>query len=258
MVVGLSIGGLVRVDVDGRRDGSLRAAPVDEEGVERETGVPFAALGVEDPEGRLAPRRSVAVVRDDRLGALADDVAAQADPRPASQLEPDAGRLGRPRSRGRRASPGASRIRSRVSARRASAASRWSRSATLAGLSVFASRPPGRSRTSMSTDLPASRLPAIESPSSRLAGVMTTSHSSRMPRATASTGSKLRDRSSQATTEPCAWASAATRRESVVRPLEPSPRIATLADFGRPPGPRIASSAAKPVWMTRSSSRPGS
>ena len=156
------------------------------------------------------------------------------------------------------ASPGASRIRSRVSARRASAASRWSRSATLAGLSVFASRPPGRSRTSMSTDRPVSRLPAIESPSSRLAGVMTTSHSSRMPRATASTGSKLRDRSSQATTEPCAWASAATRRESVVRPLEPSPRIATLADFGRPPGPRIASSAAKPVWMTRLSSRLGS
>ena len=58
-----------------------------------ETGVPLAALGVEDPERRLAPRRAVAVVRDERLGALADDVAAQADPRPASQLEPDAGRL---------------------------------------------------------------------------------------------------------------------------------------------------------------------
>ena len=88
-------------------------------------------------------------------------------------------------------------------------------------------------------------------PSSRLAGVMTTSHSSRMPRATASTGSKLRDRSSQATTEPSDWASAATLRASVVRPLEPSPRIATLAEVGRPPGPRIASSAANPVWMTR-------
>ena len=92
-------------------------------------------------------------------------------------------------------------------------------------------------------------------PSSRLAGVMTTSHSRRMPRATASTGSKLRDRSSQATTEPWACASAATRRLSVVRPLEPSPRIATLADSGRPPGPRMASSAAKPVRMTRSSGR---
>ncbi len=151
-------------------------------------------------------------------------------------------------------SPGASRIRSRISARRASAASRWRRSATLAGLSVFASRPPGRSSTSRSTERPARSEPAIESPSSRLAGVMTTSHSSRTPRATASTGSKLRERSSQATTEPCAWASATTRSERVVRPLEPSPRIATLADLGRPPGPRIASSAAKPVWMTRSSS----
>ena len=152
------------------------------------------------------------------------------------------------------ASPGASRMRSRVSARRASAASRWSRSAILPGLSVRASRPPGKSRTSMSTDRPASRLPAMLRPSSRLAGVMTTSHSSRTPRATASTGSKLRDRSSQATTEPAFCASAATRRLSVVRPLEPSPRIATLADLGRPPGPRIASSAAKPVWMIRSSS----
>jgi hypothetical protein len=86
-----------------------------------------------------------------------------------------------------------------------------------------------------------------------LAGVMTTSHSRSMPRATASTGSKLRDRSSQATTDPAACASAATRRLSVVRPLEPSPRIATLAERGSPPGPRIASSAVKPVWMTRSS-----
>jgi hypothetical protein len=157
------------------------------------------------------------------------------------------------------ASPGASRIRSSVSARRASAASRRRRSATLAGLSVLASRPPGRSSTSRSTERPARSEPAIERPSSRLAGVMTTSHSRRTPRATASTGSKLRERSSQATTEPPAWASATTRSESVVRPLEPSPRIATLADFGSPPGPRIASSAAKPVWMTRSSSRrPGS
>ena len=73
---------------------------VDEERVVGETRVPFAALGVEDPERRPSPRRAVAVVRDERLGALADDVAAQADPRPASQLEPDAGRLG---DRGREA-----------------------------------------------------------------------------------------------------------------------------------------------------------
>ena len=156
------------------------------------------------------------------------------------------------------ASPGASRIRSSVSARRASAASRRRRSATLAGLSVLASRPPGRSSTSRSTERPTRSEPAIERPSSRLTGVITTSHSRRTPRATASTGSKLRERSSQATTEPCDWASATTRREIVVLPLEPSPRIATLADFGSPPGPRIASSAAKPVWMTRSSSGRGS
>ena len=66
---------------------------------------------------------------------------------------------------------------------------------------------------------------------------MTTSHSRSMPRATASTGSNERARSSQATTEPWAWASAATRSARVVRPLEPSPRMATLADRGRPPGP---------------------
>jgi hypothetical protein len=82
MVVGLSIGGLV--------DRGL----VDQQGVAGETGIPLAALGVEDPEGRPTPRRTVAVVRDQRLGALAHDVAAQADPRPASQLEPDARRLG--------------------------------------------------------------------------------------------------------------------------------------------------------------------
>ena len=50
----------------------------------------------------------------------------------------------RPRSRGRRQSPGGSRIRSRISARRASAASRWRRSATLAGLSVFAQSAAGQ------------------------------------------------------------------------------------------------------------------
>jgi hypothetical protein len=67
---------------------------VDQQGVPGETGVPLAALGVEDPEGRPAPRWTVPVVGDDCLRALADDVAAEADPRPTSQLEPDAGRLG--------------------------------------------------------------------------------------------------------------------------------------------------------------------
>jgi hypothetical protein len=82
MVVDLSIGGLV--------NGGL----VDQQDVPGETRIPLAAIGVEDPEGRPTARRTVAVVRDERLGALADDVAAQADPRPAGQLEPDAGRLG--------------------------------------------------------------------------------------------------------------------------------------------------------------------
>ena len=117
-------------------------------------------------------------------------------------------------------------------------------------------RPAGRRAGPARAGPPSARpaaAPPMASPSSSVSGVMTTSHSSWTPRATASTGSKLRDRSSQATIEPWAWASAASRRTSVVRPLDPSPRIATLADRGRPPGPRIASSAAKPVWMTRSS-----
>jgi hypothetical protein len=76
---------------------------IDQQGVPGETRVPLAALGVEDPEGRSTPRRTVAVVRDERLRALADDVAAEPDPRPPSQLEPDAGRLvdrGREAARG--------------------------------------------------------------------------------------------------------------------------------------------------------------
>ena len=80
---------------------------VEQQGVPGETRVPLAALGVEDPERRPPTRRAVAVVGDERFGALADDVAAQADPRPAGQLEPDAGRLV---DRGREAGAGAGRI----------------------------------------------------------------------------------------------------------------------------------------------------
>ena len=108
----------------------------------------------------------------------------------------------------------------------------------------------GRSTTRRSTDRPENSDPAIDSPSSRLPGVTTTSHSGANPRATASTGSKLHERSSQATIRPAAWASAASRRASVVAPLDASPRRATLADRGSPPGPRMASRAAKPVEMT--------
>ena len=97
-MVGLSIGGLER-DVDGWRE-RWGVEGVDQEGLVCEARIPFAALGVEDPERRAPPGRPVAVVGDERLGALADDVAAEADPRPAGQLEPDAGRLG---DRGREA-----------------------------------------------------------------------------------------------------------------------------------------------------------
>ena len=78
MVVGLSIGGLVR-DV-GRWRGGGRLEGVDQERIVREARIPFATVGVEDPERRATPRRSVAVVRDERLGTLAHDVTAQADP----------------------------------------------------------------------------------------------------------------------------------------------------------------------------------
>jgi hypothetical protein len=146
---------------------------------------------------------------------------------------------------------GSSRTRS-TSDRRARAARRWSRSATFEDRSVRPRRP-GRSRSRRSTERLVSRAPAIARPSSSVSGVTTTSHSSRTPRATASTGSNVRARSTQATTEPVAWASATVRSASVVRPLEPSPRSATPAFRGRPPGPRIASSSAKPVETTRSS-----
>jgi hypothetical protein len=87
--VDLAIGGLVDRGWSGPGGGL-----VDQQGVPGETGVTLTALGVEDPEGRPTPRRAVPVVRDERLRALPDDVATQADPRPARQLEPDAGRFG--------------------------------------------------------------------------------------------------------------------------------------------------------------------
>ena len=59
-------------------------------------------------------------------------------------------------------------------------------------------------------------------------------------------------RSSHATIEPAACASAASRSASVVRPLDTSPRSATPIPRGTPPGPRIASSSANPVERTRS------
>jgi hypothetical protein len=157
-----------------------------------------------------------------------------------------------------------------IPARRARAASRPSRSANLvsrlrrsrprsparAGAAVVdgtGSRE-GRSSTNRSTARPASSEPAIARPSSASAGVRTTSHSGLIPRATASTGSSAAARSSQATIEPAACASAASRRASVVRPLEGPPRMARPIPRGTPPGPRMASSSRNPVEKTRSGS----
>ena len=88
MVGGLSIGGLVHGGLS-RLGGGL----IDEQVLSQEACVAFAALRVQDPESGATTRRSVPVASDQRLGALADDVTTQADPRSTSQLEPDAGRL---------------------------------------------------------------------------------------------------------------------------------------------------------------------
>ena len=229
---------------------SIGGRVVDEEVRAAEAAIALAALGVEDPELRPPPRRAEPVAGDGHLGLLADDVAPEADPRSAGELEAEAGRLGD--GRGEAAvRPGGSRATSSVSARRARAARRRSRSATFAAV-VPGSGRGGRSITSRSTERPASSAPAIDRPSSSVSGVRTTSQSSRTPRATASTGSRARARSSQATIAPSAWASATRRRARVVLPELASPRRATLALRGRPPGPRIASSAGNPVRTIRS------
>ena len=64
-----------------------------EEVVAAEAGVPFAAVGVEDPEGRPLSRRAGPVAGHDHLRPLADDVAPEPDPRSPGELEPDAGGL---------------------------------------------------------------------------------------------------------------------------------------------------------------------
>jgi len=149
--------------------------------------------------------------------------------------------------------PGGSSTTSVIPARRASAATRARRSANPAARGD----PAGRSMTRRSTARPDRSEPAIARPSWGSAGVTTTSHSSSIPRATASTGSSAAARSSHATIAPPACASAASRSASVVRPLEASPRSATPIPRGTPPGPRIASSSAKPVEKTRSGSGRG-
>jgi hypothetical protein len=146
--------------------------------------------------------------------------------------------------------PGGSSTTSVIPARRASAATRARRSANPAARG----EPAGRSMTRRSTARPDRSEPAIARPSWGSAGVTTTSQASSTPRATASIGSSAAARSSHATIAPAACASAASRSASVVRPLEASPRSATPIPRGTPPGPRIASSSAKPVEKTRSRS----
>ena len=58
-----------------------------------EAGVPVATLGVDDLEARAAPRRPEVVAVDDDLGLLADDVAAEPEPRPTREIEPQPDRF---------------------------------------------------------------------------------------------------------------------------------------------------------------------
>jgi len=120
------------------------------------------------------------------------------------------------------------------------------------------SRAPARSSTRRSTARAWRSDPAIASASSTESGTRTASHSRSTPRATASTGSRLRARSTQATRAPPAWASATVRRARVVAPLDPLPRRTTVPARGRPPAASNASRSGKPVEMRRSTPASGS
>ena len=67
---------------------------VAEEQLVGQAPVAVASLGVEDPQLRPPARRAESVPGDHHLGPLADDVAAQPDPRSAGELQPEARRLG--------------------------------------------------------------------------------------------------------------------------------------------------------------------
>jgi len=165
--------------------------------------------------------------------------------------------------------PAGSRTRRSAPARRANATRRPSRSAGRGGrgpprrpagavcvtgdavLVTGPSRAPARSRTRRSAARAWRSDPAIASASSTESGTRIASHSRRTPRAAASTGSRLRARSTQATRAPPAWASATVRRARVVAPLDPLPRRTTVPARGRPPAASSASSSGKPVGMRR-------
>jgi hypothetical protein len=104
-MVDLAIGGLVgRGLVDGglgdRGLSGRRKGLVDQQGVTGQTCIPFTAIGVEDPQDRTPARRPVTVTGDERFRPLTHDITTETDPRPADQLQADAGRFG---DRGREA-----------------------------------------------------------------------------------------------------------------------------------------------------------
>lgn len=68
--------------------------PIGQQRVGPEAGVPRPAFRVEDPDLRPPARRAEAVPGDRHLRPLADDVAAEPDPRPADQVEPQSDRGG--------------------------------------------------------------------------------------------------------------------------------------------------------------------
>jgi hypothetical protein len=76
-------------DLDRARPGEAGERVEAEEPVPAEAGVPFAAVGVEDPDGRPPAGRAGPVAGDEDLGRLADDVPPEADPGPPDKLEAD-------------------------------------------------------------------------------------------------------------------------------------------------------------------------
>jgi hypothetical protein len=83
-----------------------RPAPwIGEERVAQEAGIPAAPFRVEDPNLCSTPCRPEPVPADEHLGALPDDIPAEADPRSTGQLQPkrrgggDGGRQLPPESR---------------------------------------------------------------------------------------------------------------------------------------------------------------
>jgi len=83
-------------------DGRGAREGLGEEVIAGEAAVARPALCVEEADGRPPVRRPVVVFRDADLRALADDLAAEADPAAAPQLEPEPGALleGSPERRG--------------------------------------------------------------------------------------------------------------------------------------------------------------